>query len=112
MDIFDFEQLIADKGSERQRYREFLREPSLSVGIYRLPAGAIDTQKPHTEDEVYYVVSGNGSIRVAEETRPVKAGTLVFVKAEVDHRFVDITQELVLLVFFAPAEYSRSPEAE
>jgi len=113
MDIFDLNQLTAEADGEwsRQRYVEFLRAPSLSLGIYRLPAGGVDTQKPHTEDEVYYVVSDNAAIRVREETQPVKAGSLVFVPALAEHRFFDIAEDLVLLVFFAPAEYSRSADS-
>lgn len=109
----DLNQLTAVGEGEgsHQGYLEFLRAASLSLGIYRLPAGSMDTQKPHTEDEVYYVVSGNACIRVREETQPVKAGSLVFVPARAEHRFFDIAEDLVLLVFFAPAEYSRRADS-
>lgn len=66
------------------------------------PAGSIDRQRPHQEDEVYYVISGRGTIRVADEERGVKAGSLVFVAAGVDHRFHDIEEDLRVLVFWAP----------
>jgi mannose-6-phosphate isomerase-like protein (cupin superfamily) len=85
-------------------YHEFLRRESLSVGLYRLPAGVVDPQEPHTEDEVYYVVSGRATIEVADESTAVEAGDVVFVERGVDHRFVDIEEELVVLVLFAPAE--------
>jgi len=32
-------------------YVEFLRKADLSMGVYRLSAGAEDKQKPHSEDE-------------------------------------------------------------
>lgn len=80
--------------------------PSLSMGLYALPAGGVDPQQPHTEDEVYYVVSGRATIRVGEEDRPVESGSVVFVEARVEHRFHTITEDLTVLVFFAPAEYS------
>ena len=73
-----------------------------------LPAGGVDVQVPHTEDEVYYVVSGRGSIQVDTESRPVEAGSVVFVGAKVEHRFHSISEDLVLLVLFAPAEYSQA----
>lgn len=38
-------------------YREFLRVPDLSAGLYALEAGATDPQLPHAEDELYYVAS-------------------------------------------------------
>jgi quercetin dioxygenase-like cupin family protein len=89
-------------------YREFLRVPSMSAGLYVLPAGATDRQKPHREDELYYVVRGSARFQTGsgdqEEDRQVSAGSVIFVAAEVGHRFYDITEELAVLVFFAPAE--------
>jgi mannose-6-phosphate isomerase-like protein (cupin superfamily) len=88
-------------------YHEFLRTHDLSVGIYRLPAGGTDPQSPHTEDEVYHVVRGRATITVGDEERPVTAGSIVFVGADVPHRFHDIEDELVVLVIFGPAEYTH-----
>ncbi len=88
------------------RYHEFLRVPALSAGIYVLAAGATDPQKPHGEDEVYYVIRGRGRMRIGEEEQAVGAGSVIFVAAQVEHRFFDITEELVVLVFFAPEESS------
>ncbi|MDX6547554.1 MAG: hypothetical protein QOG33_1104 [Gaiellales bacterium] len=85
-------------------YQEFLRVPSMSVGLYVLEAGAEDPQTPHAEDEVYYVVSGRGAICVGDENHPVAAGSVVFVGKHVPHRFHSITERLQLLVAFAPAE--------
>lgn len=85
-------------------YLEFLRVPTLSVGVYVLPAGNTDPQKPHKEDEVYYVVRGSARMRVGSEEQLVKAGSVIFVGAEVVHSFFDIREELEVLVFFAPAE--------
>jgi mannose-6-phosphate isomerase-like protein (cupin superfamily) len=85
-------------------YREFLRVPPMSAGLYVLPAGATDQQKPHREDEIYYVVRGRARFKAGSEDREVSAGSLIFVAAEVGHRFYDITEELAVLVMFAPAE--------
>lgn len=85
-------------------YREFLRVPSMSAGLYVLPAGATDLQRPHHEDEMYYVVRGRARFRAGDEDQEVSAGSVLFVAAEVEHKFHDITEELAVLVFFAPAE--------
>jgi quercetin dioxygenase-like cupin family protein len=85
-------------------YREFLRIPAMSAGLYVLPKGATDPQRPHHEDEMYYVVRGRGRFTAAGEDREVSAGSVLFVAAEVEHYFHDITEELAVLVFFAPAE--------
>lgn len=85
-------------------YVEFLKIPSLRTGVYVLPAGGADPQTPHTQDEVYYVVRGLATLLVAGERCPATPGDTLFVKAGVEHRFVDIREELVLLVFFSAAE--------
>src|SRR5947209_5941405 len=87
-------------------YHEFLRVPTMSAGLYKLEAGGTDPQQPHTEDELYYIVSGHAQLQVAQDNREVGPGSLVFVAANVEHRFHDITEELSVLVFFAPAEYT------
>ena len=46
----------------------------MSLEVYRLEAGGTDPQDPHTEDEVYYVVSGSAKIRIADEVHPVEPG--------------------------------------
>jgi mannose-6-phosphate isomerase-like protein (cupin superfamily) len=108
MEAFEVTHLIDQQNQSRQDYLEFLRVPSLSAGLYMLAAGAVDMQEPHTEDEVYYVISGRGFIQVGLESHPVEAGTLVFVKANAEHRFHTITEDLRLLVIFAPAEYTAA----
>jgi len=85
-------------------YREFLRVPSMSAGLYVLPPGATDPQRPHHEDEMYYVVRGRARFQAGEEDTEVSAGSTLFVAAEVEHKFHDISEELAVLVFFAPAE--------
>ncbi len=104
MQLFQLSRLLEQRAASGRLYLEFLRVPSLSVGIYELAAGAADPQKPHAEDEVYYVVRGRGVVRVADEDRPVETGSFVFVAADVPHHFHSITEDLTLLVFFAPAE--------
>ena len=111
MQAFELSQFLGAADRTSVHYKEFLRQPSLSVGLYFLPAGATDPQKPHTEDEVYYIVSGQGSIYVGGEDRPVQAGSVVFVGAGVEHRFHTITEDMSILVFFAPAEYTRASAA-
>jgi len=87
-------------------YVAFLASEKLSVGLSVWPAGTIDSQQPHEEDEVYYVISGRGSIRVAGEDGPIQAGSLVFVAAHLEHRFHDIEEDLRVLVFWAPPHHA------
>ena len=107
MQAFELAQLIAQRQENNKAYLEFLKVPDLSMGLYVLPAGGTDPQSPHTEDEVYYVVSGRAKILVAEESRDVQAGSVVYVAKNLAHRFHSIEEELTVIVFFAPAEYSN-----
>ena len=106
MQAYELAQLIQQRKDSNKLYLEFLKVPDLSMGLYVLPAGGTDPQSPHTEDEVYYVVSGRAQIKVADEDRAVQAGSIVYVAKNVEHRFHSIEEELTVLVFFAPAEYS------
>jgi quercetin dioxygenase-like cupin family protein len=85
-------------------YREFLHVPAMSAGLYVLPVGGTDSQRPHHEDEIYYVVRGNARFKAGSEDREVSAGSVIFVAAEVEHRFYAIEEELAVLVVFAPSE--------
>ena len=110
MQAFELAPLLEERKQSNKLYLEFLKVPDLSMGLYVLPAGGTDPQSPHTEDEVYYVVSGKAKILVANENRDVQAGSIVYVAKNVAHRFHSIEEELTLLVFFAPAEYSLKVE--
>ena len=107
MQAFELAELISQRESGNKLYLEFLKVPDLSMGLYVLPAGGTDPQSPHTEDEVYYVVSGRAKILVANENQDVQAGSIVYVAKNVAHHFHSIEEELTVLVFFAPAEYSN-----
>jgi len=104
---FELKNLVSQQKGGDKLYLEFLKVPDISMGLYVLPAGGVDPQSPHTEDEVYYVVGGRAKIQVADEDRGVQAGSIVYVAKNVEHRFHSIEKELQVIVFFAPAEYSN-----
>jgi quercetin dioxygenase-like cupin family protein len=97
-------ELLQERSASGNRYLEFLRVPAMSAGVYVLAAGATDPQKPHNEDELYYVVQGQARMCSGAEDQSVSTGSVIFVAANLEHRFYEITEELVVLVFFAPAE--------
>lgn len=108
MDAFELADLLAQREASGAPYLEFLTVPDLSVGLYVLAVGQPDLQKPHTEDEIYYVVSGRARITVGDAVREIRPGSVIFVATAVPHHFHDITEELTLLVMFGPAEGSRA----
>jgi mannose-6-phosphate isomerase-like protein (cupin superfamily) len=83
-------------------YREFLRRDGMSLGLYRLAAGKTDRQHPHATDEVYLVISGRALLKVEDRSIEVSTGSVVSVDHGADHHFTDITEDLTLLVVFAP----------
>jgi mannose-6-phosphate isomerase-like protein (cupin superfamily) len=104
--FFDLRDVEAEQTQAGLRYKEFLRVPALSAGLYVLPSGGVDTQSPHKEDELYYVIRGRARMRAGSEERAIGPGSLVFVEAAAEHRFFDISEQLEVLVFLAPAESS------
>lgn len=107
MDAFRLDELTAETRARGSRFHEFLRVDALSCGMYILPGGGEDDQVPHREDEIYVVTSGTGQIRVGDETQPVGPGSVVYVAANVEHRFFDFSEDLEILVLFAPAYSGR-----
>lgn len=106
MNAFEYDEVFQAQSAGGKPYLQFINAGTLSLGLYALAAGSIDSQSPHREDEIYYVDSGRGTIEVAGERREVRPGSIVFVARQVDHRFVDIEEDLSILVFFAPEHVS------
>ena len=111
MEAFDMSEIVEGHRKNGELYHEFLRAERLSVGLYVLAAGATDPKVPHTEDEIYYIVSGAATIEVAGEHRPVSIGSVIYVDAHVDHRFHTITEDLSVIVVFAPPRRSLAVQS-
>ena len=110
MDAWEIADLLEQRAGSGERYLEFFiaEAGTLSLGLYVLQAGDTDPQQPHTEDEIYYVVSGSAHIQVGDENRELKPGSVVFVGTDVPHGFHSITETLTLLVVFAPPRRSQA----
>lgn len=104
---FNLAEVAAARQAAGEPWHEFFRVPALSMGLYVLAAGAEDGQSPHGQDEIYYVVSGRGVLRVEDRDQPVGPGSILYVAAHAAHHFHAIEEELMLLVFFAPAYADR-----
>ena len=99
--VFNIETVAAERAESGRPYLEFLRVESLNAGLYELAAGSGDEQSPHDEDEIYYVVEGRARFRAADQLSVVGPGSVIYVRAGVEHRFEEITEDLKLLVVFA-----------
>jgi mannose-6-phosphate isomerase-like protein (cupin superfamily) len=86
---------------------DHLRGPAMSLGTYCIPAGGVDDQVPHREDEIYIVTSGRASLLVDGQRLDVGEGSAVYVAAGQAHRFIDIVEDLTVVVVFAPPYTGR-----
>jgi quercetin dioxygenase-like cupin family protein len=107
MDVYTLQTQAGRQAASGGPYLEFLRVPDLSLGLYVLEAGAVDRQRPHSEDEAYVVLAGRARFTADSDTRDVGPGDTIFVAAGVRHRFHDVAETLRLVVVFGPAEGSR-----
>lgn len=110
-DCFDLARLLEKKDAMTFPYLEFLRTSSFSCGLYSLPAGARDLQGPHDEDEIYFVIRGKALLRIGDEEQPVTRGSIVYVPATEEHRFVEIEEDVTLLVVFGTPGREKSGPA-
>jgi mannose-6-phosphate isomerase-like protein (cupin superfamily) len=101
-------QFSTPAAGEQAAWVEHLRVTDLSVGTYSIPAAGSDGQSPHTEDEVYLVTAGRATLESGGARTAVGPGSVIYVPAGEVHRFTDITEDLAVVVLFAPAEDSRS----
>ena len=109
MDAFTLSEALRRQQAGGRPWLELLSVRDLSCGLYVLPAGGVDDQQPHTEDEVYVVLAGRGRFTAGDETRDVAPGDVIFVAARTAHRFHDVAEELRIIVVFGPAEHTRAP---
>ena len=106
-DVLAPRELLGRLALDRHDFAEVFRAPSgsLSLTVARWPAGSIDDQQPHIEDEVYYVSAGRARLTIGAEEVEVEPGSVAFVAAGVEHRFSRIAEDLEVLVFWSPARH-------
>jgi mannose-6-phosphate isomerase-like protein (cupin superfamily) len=104
MEVYEMADLLKQREKSGRAYLPFLTVPALRCGVYVLAAGAVDPQKPHQEDEVYYVESGEAMFTAGGRDQAVKPGSIIYVAAGVEHRFHSISSDLKVLVFFSSAK--------
>ena len=100
--------LRAERAQRSVSFLEFFQSPSFRMGLYHLPAGSVDGQGAHSEDEIYYVAAGSARISIDGVDHVVGPGATAFVRAGVSHRFHTITEDLDAIVFFSTGSSSAS----
>jgi len=85
-------------GPEGQRFATVFEHGSLLVEIYA-PRG-VDPQKPHTRDEIYFVVTGAGEYVCGDSRQAIGPGDILFAAAGSAHRFENFSGDLTVWVLF------------
>ena len=98
--IIRLEKVIADLDATNEYFLNVFKSKGLEVGILRLRKGETDTQEPHSVDEVYFVIEGNGHLEIEDQIKSVNPADFIFVPANVHHRFVVGNKDLVVIYFF------------
>jgi mannose-6-phosphate isomerase-like protein (cupin superfamily) len=97
--VFELNNLLSELDGQGGYFIDFINTKGIQAGIIRLHAGENDTQELHSVDEVYYVIEGNGFIKLDGKDHEIREGTCIFVPAKADHRFHGNKQDLV--IFYA-----------
>lgn len=99
--LIDIRSLISKMALDNSAFLNFFDLKHLQAGILRLKPGERDTQEPHSLDEIYLVLEGDGFIEIGKKAYTLKKDLFIFVPAEVKHRFFGNTKEILVIYFFS-----------
>ena len=97
---FDTRKYIDDLQKSSSYFHTFINKDTLAAGILVLQPGEKDTQAPHDSDELYYVIRGNGYLKIDKKDHTIEEGKTFFVPKNTEHYFFGNTKELVVIYFF------------
>lgn len=98
---YDTAQYIENLRKDKNNYfHTFINRETLAAGILVLQPGEEDTQSPHDFDEIYYVLKGDGFLKINKKDYPVSAGKAFFVQKDIEHYFFGNKKELIVFYFF------------
>jgi mannose-6-phosphate isomerase-like protein (cupin superfamily) len=98
--IFDIDNFLSNFPKSRY-FVDVMDTPTMEVGIINLKKDQEDTQQPHTSDEIYYVISGRGTIEIDGIKNEVNPGKIIYIPKKIRHSFHAFSNELIVLYIFA-----------
>ena len=99
--IIDIREVYSKMDMDNSEFFDFFSLRHLQAGILRLKPGENDAQQPHSTDEIYLVLEGNGFIEIGKKAYNLRKDLFIYVPAEVKHRFYGNTQEILVVYFFS-----------
>jgi len=97
---FDLTSYLGKIKKSSSYFYTFINKSSLAAGLLLLQPGEKDTQEPHDNDEIYYVISGDGFLKIKNKDYEISKDKIFFVEKNVDHYFHGNSKELKVLYFF------------
>ena len=94
---------IGDLDPDELQHKEVLTAGPLTVEVGTYPTDSAAPKNPHNEEELYYVLSGSGQMRVGDDTHDIEAGDLIHVEPNLEHDFFNITEEITVLIMLGPS---------
>ena len=85
-------------------FNTFLNKDTLAAGVLILKPGEEDTQEPHDSDEMYYILEGDGFLKIKNKDYVVKKGKAFFVPRNVEHFFFGNKKKLKVIYFFGGSD--------
>ena len=81
-------------------FNTFINTENLAAGVLVLQPGEDDTQEPHDSDEVYFIITGDGFLKIKNENYPIEKNKMYYVEKKIPHFFHGNKSELIALYFF------------
>src|SRR5215813_7633894 len=97
--IFDLDKILSKLNEAGNYYYEFFSLEKLQVGLLRLQPFEKDVQSVHSWNEIYYVIRGDGFSLLNNKKHKLKINSFIYVPANMEHRFMDNTEELLVAYF-------------
>ena len=99
--IIDIREVYSKMDLGNSEFLDFFSLRHLQAGILRLKPGESDAQEPHSSDEIYLVLEGNGFIEIGKKAYDLRKDLFIYVPARVRHRFYGNTREILVVYFFS-----------
>ena len=103
MTLVSISDMVGNLESAELKHKEVLTAGPLTIEVGKYPADSAVPKNSHNEEELYYILSGSGKLRVGDDTHEIETGDLVYVEPDLEHDFFHITEEITVLIILGPA---------
>jgi mannose-6-phosphate isomerase-like protein (cupin superfamily) len=97
---FDVNEYIKKIKKDNGYFHTFINKENLAAGVLALQPGQKDTQEPHESDEMYFILKGNGFLKIKDTDYPIYKNRMYYVEKNIKHFFHGNSKELIVLYFF------------